>query len=81
MLTTRVQVFFRGAGESNGFSSIQRISTFLPEKEFREDLRAKRIGGVGISKKFESIRRVPVDVREYEIRYSLIRGGKATATG
>lgn len=61
------------------FSSVQRISTFMTEDEFRERLRAKTFKGPGTAQKFSDIKKIPIDVRVYDIKYTLVRrsrGGK-----
>ena len=77
-----IQVFDRGdeeeeAGDTQSFTSVQRISTFMTETEFREKLRAKAFKGPGTEKKFAEIKRTPVDVRVYDITYKLVRRPRA----
>ena len=65
------------AGDTQSFNSVQRISTFMTETEFREKLRAKAFKGPGTEKKFAEIKRTPVDVRVYDITYKLVRRPRA----
>ena len=58
------------------FSSVQRISTFMTEDEFRDKLRAKAFQGPGTAQKFADIKKVPIDVRVYDITYTLVRRGR-----
>jgi hypothetical protein len=57
----------------SSFSSVQRISTFMTEDEFRDKLRAKKFQGPGTAQKFSEIKKMPVDVRVYDIQYTLLR--------
>jgi len=71
-----IQVFQRENAkepEPTSFTSVQRISTFMTEDEFREKLRAKKFQGPGTAQKFSEIKKTPIDVRVYDITYTLIR--------
>ena len=57
----------------SSFSSVQRISTFMTEDEFRDKLRAKKVQGPGTAQTFSEIKKTPDDVRVYDIRYTLLR--------
>ena len=77
-----IQVFNREDPEDTqplSFSSVQRISTFMTEDEFREKLRAKKFQGPGTAQKFSEIKKMPVDVRVYDITYTLLRRPRSAA--
>jgi hypothetical protein len=77
-----IQLFQRPDGSDPSpasFTSVQRISTFMTEDEFREKLRAKAFKGPGTAAKFAEIKKTPVDVRVYDITYTLLRRPSARA--
>jgi len=75
-----IQVFKRedeNDAQPTSFSSVQRISTFMTEDEFRERLRSKKLQGPGTAQKFAGIKKTPIDVRVYDIKYTLLRRPRA----
>lgn len=76
-----VQLFCRDNGddEVQSFRSVQRICTFMTEADFRARVRAKKIQGNNIAQLYESIKKVPIDVRVYDLTYTLLRRPKKTA--
>lgn len=77
-----IQIFSRedmSDSSPSSFTSYQRISTFMTEDDFREKLRAKKFKGPGTAQKFSDIKTTPIDVRTYEINYTILRRPRAAA--
>ena len=76
-----IQVFQRENAKDptpTSFTSVQRISTFMTEDEFRERLRSKKFQGPGTAQKFSDIKKTPIDVRVYDISYTLLRRARGS---
>jgi len=71
--TQVIQVFCSDSPEPSSFRSVQRICTFLTQADFVAKLRSKQLKGPGLAELYEASKKVPADVRTYDITYTRVK--------